>query len=604
MQGARVAILAGAVALACSRGDTIPAAVANDNRVPAGTRVGDTLRVSLVATMTRLYPESDSGPFVQTAAFAEVGKAPQVPAPLIRAHVGATIRATVRNDLADTLLVIGLTGPSAAAPDTLRLAPGATDSTQALVRSPGTFAYYAHTLHDGKVQRQGPGEQLFGAFVVDTNATANDRVVVINSWNTLDSARSVLIMNGKSWPFTERLTFDIGDTLRMRVINGAYSELGAHPMHLHGFYYRVDSRGTWHQDTLFAASDRKLVVTETLQQTQTMSFTWIPTRPGNWLFHCHDSFHTNGALHDYLAGRDSALVPTTHDAEQHARQDMAGLVMGITVRGDISIADPATVARRLRLYARERARAANDSLAAYSYALDSGVVTGPVLPGPALEFVRGQRAAITVVNRLTVPTAVHWHGIELESYYDGVAGWSGGGSRLAPLIVPNDSFVAVMTPPRSGTFIYHAHVNDERQIALGLAGPLLVLDPGVRRDTTRDHVWLFNVAGITDSTPVQLNGARPLAPFAAGVSHRIRIIHIDPGDVISLELHDAAGLVRWRPIAKDGADLPPNQATERPARLTMGSGETWDVVWVPKRGGYNLKVDTFNKFEVPIQARD
>ncbi|MBK8058814.1 MAG: multicopper oxidase domain-containing protein, partial [Gemmatimonadetes bacterium] len=28
------------------------------------------------------------------------------------------------------------------------------------------------------------------------------------------------------------------------------------------------------------------------------------------------------------------------------------------------------------------------------------------------------RVRITVVNRLSEPTAVHWHGIELESYYD------------------------------------------------------------------------------------------------------------------------------------------------------------------------------------------
>jgi hypothetical protein len=101
-----------------------------------------------------------------------------------------------------------------------------------------------------------------------------------------------------------------------------------------------------------------------------------------------------------------------------------------------------------------------------------------------------------------------------------------------------------------------------------------------------------------------LNGAHPLAPFAAGVRHRVRIVSISPADVIALELRDATGVVRWRPVAKDGADLPPNQSTERPARLTMGPGETWDVVWVPKRGRYSLKVDTFNKFEVPIEARE
>ena len=37
--------------------------------------------------------------------------------------------------------------------------------------------------------------------------------------------------------------------------------------------------------------------------------------------------------------------------------------------------------------------------------------------------------SIMVVNHLTEPTAVHWHGIELESYFDGVAGFSGAGAR-------------------------------------------------------------------------------------------------------------------------------------------------------------------------------
>jgi FtsP/CotA-like multicopper oxidase with cupredoxin domain len=162
-----------------------------------------------------------------------------------------------------------------------------------------------------------------------------------------------------------------------------------------------------------------------------------------------------------------------------------------------------------------------------------------------------------------------------------------------------------MTPPRSGTFIYHAHVNDERQIADGLAGPLLVLDPGARRDTTRDHVWLFTLAGINDSTPVQLNAARPLSPVTSGVAHRIRLINITAADDIMLELNDAAGVVStWRALAKDGADLPSHQATERPARVRFGPGETWDFIWNPKRGRYTLKVDTFNKFDVPVEARD
>jgi FtsP/CotA-like multicopper oxidase with cupredoxin domain len=49
----------------------------------------------------------------------------------------------------------------------------------------------------------------------------------------------------------------------------------------------------------------------------------------------------------------------------------------------------------------------------------------PGLIGPPIVLTRGQPVEIEVVNRVKDPTAIHWHGIELESYYDGVPGWSG-----------------------------------------------------------------------------------------------------------------------------------------------------------------------------------
>ena len=57
---------------------------------------------------------------------------------------------------------------------------------------------------------------------------------------------------------------------------------------------------------------------------------------------------------------------------------------------------------------------------------------GPYLPGPTILLKRAQPVSITVDNQLPEPTSVHWHGIELESYYDGVAGFAGQGRRLAP----------------------------------------------------------------------------------------------------------------------------------------------------------------------------
>ncbi|MBK9980518.1 MAG: multicopper oxidase domain-containing protein [Gemmatimonadetes bacterium] len=144
---------------------------------------------------------------------------------------------------------------------------------------------------------------------------------------------------------------------------------------------------------------------------------------------------------------------------------MSGLVLGVAVkrRGDApAIAagnDAAADAgrRSLRLLVRENAGSAPNA-PLFGYALHEGG-TEPApdsgrVAAPPLVVVRGQLVRITVVNRLSEPTAVHWHGIELESYYDGVPGFSGAGRRVTPLIAPGDSFVVRFTrraPGRSST---------------------------------------------------------------------------------------------------------------------------------------------------------
>ena len=49
---------------------------------------------------------------------------------------------------------------------------------------------------------------------------------------------------------------------------------------------------------------------------------------------------------------------------------------------------------------------------------------------------------------------------------------------IMPPIAPGASFVAQMTPPRAGTFIYHTHIDDIKQLSSGLYGALIVLPPG------------------------------------------------------------------------------------------------------------------------------
>ena len=52
------------------------------------------------------------------------------------------------------------------------------------------------------------------------------------------------------------------------------------------------------------------------------------------------------------------------------------------------------------------------------------------VPSSLLVLRRNEPVRITIVNHLRAATGVHWHGIEVPAYSDGVPGWSGsGGSR-------------------------------------------------------------------------------------------------------------------------------------------------------------------------------
>ena len=48
-----------------------------------------------------------------------------------------------------------------------------------------------------------------------------------------------------------------------------------------------------------------------------------------------------------------------------------------------------------------------------------------------------------------------------------------------------------------------------------------------------------------------------------------------------MSLRGESGPVQWRAIAKDGADLPPNQATCARRTQTIGVGETYDFEYTP-----------------------
>ena len=571
----------------------------NDNRTGGGVLREGVLTIRLDARLGDWRPDGDTDPGIIVAAFAEEGRAPQIPGPLIRVPKGTKVHAFVRNSLSDsTLFVHGLYSRGTPGPDTVQVKPGEVREVRFDAGSPGTYFYWATTSATATVGFRGPASQLSGAFVVDSGATLGtprDRVFVIGFWTPGDNTGIVdrndvnrFVINGKSWPHTEQLTYTVGDSVRFRIVN---TTVVPHPMHLHGFYFNVDSRGGERSDTVYAAGSSHLVVTERVAPGRTTSLTWVPERAGNWMFHCHDNYHV-------LRNRplDGSRLPAEHlmHVNNHAREMMGGLVMGVEVRPNGPQASQPNDAarRRLRLVARVDS-GGTDAEPAYGYVLQDGKSTtparSPLLPGPTIFLKRGEPVSITVVNELPEATAVHWHGIELESYFDGVAGFSGGSGKVSPAIAPRDSFEARFTPPRAGTFIYHPHADEVRQQEAGLSGAIVVLDNPAAYDATHDLVLLVSSPRRNaDGGTVFLNGTNAPQPLDMRVGERYRLrvvnIHTYRPSMVARLLRDST-LLEWRAVAKDGRDLPPDQATMRPALQQSGNGETYDFEFTPTAPG-------------------
>lgn len=586
----------------------LPVAAISDNTHEAGTLTAGVLGVELSIGRTQWYPEANDGPSVEALAFGEQGRALSIPGPLIRVTAGTRVRVTITNPLADTLTVHGLFDRPGR-PRALVLPPGATQQVE-FSAPPGTYFYWGTTTKSALGARHADESQLSGAIVVDAaGSRRRDRIIMIGIRlqepdSTAEGAipfHEAMVMNGKSWPHTERLKLVQGDSVFLRVLNAAGAP---HPMHLHGFYFRVDSRGSWRADTLYALDQRRLAVTELMSAGGTFTMAFVPTEPGNWVFHCHFAFHVSP---------DRSLVPVNRDTSAHAhskRAHMSGLVMGMNVaaRGPqrVNRATPRDVA----LFVQSKPRIFRDkpglSLIEQRGAAEPRPDSAQA-PGTPLILTRGERVRIRVTNRLGEPTAIHWHGIELESFPDGVPDWSGMGGNLFTNVPANGSFDAVFTPPRSGTFIYHSHLNEMRQIVSGMFNPLIVLDPGQKFDPTRDKIFLVGAAGPINDGEYDMgtvNGEREPEPIelVAGRTYRFRMININPEWRVQFSLGTDTELSTWRPIAKDGADLPESQRAPRPAFLLTGPGETADFEFTPaapgelllsirtRRAGWNIPI--------------
>jgi FtsP/CotA-like multicopper oxidase with cupredoxin domain len=118
-----------------------------------------------------------------------------------------------------------------------------------------------------------------------------------------------------------------------------------------------------------------------------------------------------------------------------------------------------------------------------------------LVPAPVLRFRQGDTVTIRVINRLTEPTSIHWHGLRLPAHMDGVPGLSFRG------IDPGDSFTYRFPVRQSGTYWYHSHSGMQEQT--GLYGPL-ILEPVTKEPYEYDRDYVLVLSDWTDEDPMTI----------------------------------------------------------------------------------------------------
>jgi manganese oxidase len=174
--------------------------------------------------------------------------------------------------------------------------PGETFKYEWTWRQHGTFMYHSH--HDEMTQM---AMGLMGMIVVHPRrASAGYRVqrdfaIMLGEWAIKPGTMrpdpnemkdfNVLTMNAKTFPGTPPLVCKRGDRVRVRF--GNLSAMDHHPIHLHGYYFKV-----------VATDGGQIPVSAQIPETtvlvptgSTRDIELVTDEPGDWPMHCHMTHH-------------------------------------------------------------------------------------------------------------------------------------------------------------------------------------------------------------------------------------------------------------------------------------------------------------------------
>ena len=173
--------------------------------------------------------------------------------------------------------------------------PGETYKYEFTLKQSGMGMYHSH--HDEMTQI---GLGMTGLFVIHPHTQRGQRVdrdfvLMLHEWRIDPGTMrpnpnemtdfNMLTMNGKAFPGTAPLVVKKGERVRIRI--GNLSPMEHHPIHLHGYQFKITDTDGGHIPE--SAQWPQTTVLVPVGSTRTIEF--VADAPGDWAMHCHMTHH-------------------------------------------------------------------------------------------------------------------------------------------------------------------------------------------------------------------------------------------------------------------------------------------------------------------------
>jgi FtsP/CotA-like multicopper oxidase with cupredoxin domain len=212
----------------------------------------------------------------------------QLPGPLIRVTEGDQVRVVLKNDLPEPT-VLHFHGPRLP-----NAQDGVPDVTQPVIPAGGTHTYeftatpagtYVYHTHHNTATQEPKG--LYGVLIIDPKPGSaealRDAQYARDYLQVISEFGGYYVINGKAFPATEALEARIGEKVRIRLVNLGQT---AHPMHLHGYHFRIVGA-----DGVPVEGPPLVKDTINIAPGERYDLEFVADNPGTWVFHCHILSH-------------------------------------------------------------------------------------------------------------------------------------------------------------------------------------------------------------------------------------------------------------------------------------------------------------------------